>query len=250
MTAYTVSRRFPWQESLSHKAIEVCRMFGLTVDRLNDRAVTHECRLEIAGGDIVYITGPSGSGKSVLLRELQDLIGPARSIDLLSVPLPRDRSVIDCFEGPTMDTLRLLSLLTLNEVFCVLNAPALLSEGQRFRFRLAQALASGKPFIFADEFCSELDDVTAATVAFNVHKLARQRNATLIAASSRTDILTDLAPDVLVAKDSSGPANVIYAKLCHPERSEGSGSRIGTDDNSVRCPDASASPQHDKCRKL
>jgi ABC-type ATPase with predicted acetyltransferase domain len=185
-------------------------MFGLTADRLAERAVTHECRLELEPGDIVYITGPSGSGKSVLLRELRGCIDPAQSVDLASVPLPADRSVIDCFEGPMIEGLRTLGLVALGEVFCVLNKPSLLSDGQKSRFRLAQAFASGKPFIFADEFCSELDDVTAAAVAFNVHKLAKRTRTTFIAASSRRDILMDLAPDVLVVKDFSGPAEVIY----------------------------------------
>lgn len=210
MTAYAISKHFPWQGPLSDKAVQVCRMFGLTVDRLSERAVIHQCRLEIEPGDVVYITGPSGSGKSVLLRELQQAIDPSQSIDLASVPLPDNRSVIDCFEGSIITGLRTLGLVAMSEVFCVLNKPSLLSDGQQSRFRLAQAFISGKPFVFADEFCSELDDVTAATVAFNVHKFAKRTGTTFIAASSREDILMDLAPDVLVIKDFSGPAEVIY----------------------------------------
>jgi uncharacterized protein len=220
MTAFTLSRCFPWQGPLSDRAVQVCRMFGLTADRLTERSVAHECRLNIEPGDIVYVTGPSGSGKSVLLRELQCCIDPSQWIDLASIPLPDDRSVIDCFEGPIEEALRTLALVALSEVFCVLNKPVLLSDGQKFRFRLAQAFRSGKPFVFADEFCSELDEVTAATVAFNVHKLAQRTRTTFVAASSRSNILTDLAPDVLVVKDLSGPADVIYMKKCNGEKPE------------------------------
>jgi ABC-type ATPase with predicted acetyltransferase domain len=210
MTSYAISKSFPWQEPLSDRAIRICRMFGLTADRLTDRAVTHACCLDVKPGDIVYLTGPSGSGKSVLLRELQNEIDPAQLVDLRSIPLPKDRSVIDCFAGSVEETLRTLGLVAMSEVFCVLNKPAFLSDGQKFRFRLARAFTSGKPFIFADEFCSELDDVTAATVAFNVHRFAKQTRTTFIAASCRTDILADLAPDVLVVKDFRGPAKVTY----------------------------------------
>jgi uncharacterized protein len=210
MTTYNLSKRFPWQGPLSDKGVQVCRMFGLTMDRLVDRVPTHRCRLEIDPGNIVYLTGPSGSGKSVLLRELEAAVPRSRRVNLAGIALPTSRMVIDCFSGDIVTSLKTLSIVGLSEVFAVLNRPNHLSEGQKYRFRLAQALATGKEFIFADEFCSELDRVTAATVAFNIHKFAQRTGTTFVLASSRDDILADLAPDVLVIKDFSGPADVIY----------------------------------------
>jgi len=187
-------------------------MFGLTIDRLQDRIATHQCRLEFEPGDIVYITGPSGAGKSVLLRELEQAVPPSESVNLAQIPLPGDRSVIDCFDGDIVTSLRLLGTVGLSEVFCLLNRPSNLSDGQKYRFRLARALAVGKPFIFADEFSGELDRVTATSLAFNIHKFAKRTRTTFVLASSHEDILIDLAPDVLVVKDFSGPADVIYRK--------------------------------------
>jgi ABC-type ATPase with predicted acetyltransferase domain len=185
-------------------------MFGLTADRLTERLVMHECRVEINDGDIVYITGPSGAGKSVLLRGLQNAVPAEERIDLGEVELPGDRALIDCIGGDVLGGLRTLSIAGLNDVFCILNQPANLSEGQKYRFRLAMALAARKKFIFADEFCSELDRVTAAVVSYNIHKFAKRSGTAFVLASSHDDILLDLAPDVVVVKELSGPAQVIY----------------------------------------
>lgn len=210
MTTFIISRRFAWQGPLSYRARRVCRMFGLTIDRLTERAPTHECRLKINPGDIVYITGPSGSGKSVLLRELENSMPAGKSVNLARLSLPNDKTVIDCFDSDIVTTLRTLGTVGLSEVFSILSRPCHLSDGQKYRFRLARALVSGKPFIFADEFSSELDRITASSLAFNIHKFAKRTKTTFILASSHDDILIDLAPDVLVIKDFSGPAEVIY----------------------------------------
>jgi len=213
MAIYKVEKRFPWQGPLSDKAAGVCRMFGLTIDRLNSRSAVHRCHVEIRSGEIVYITGPSGAGKSVLLRELEQCVPASDAVNLARIDLPEDETVVDCFKGDVITSLRMLNMVGLGGVFSLLNRPCRLSDGQKHRFRLARALAAGKPFVFADEFCSELDRITAATVAFNVHRFARQTRTTLVLASSRDDILIDLAPDVLIVKDFSEPARVIYKTM-------------------------------------
>lgn len=68
---YSITKSFKWQGTVTKKVAAVCRMFGLTIDRLKDNSVRHHCKLQINDGDIVYITGPSGAGKSVLMRELE-----------------------------------------------------------------------------------------------------------------------------------------------------------------------------------
>jgi len=209
MAIFNLAKRYPWQGPLTRRATQICRMFGLTIDRLTDSAPMHQCRLDLRPGDIVYITGPSGSGKSVLLRALREVVGAGESIDLAELALPGDKSVIDCFDSDVVSSLRTLGTVGLSEVFSILNRPCHLSDGQKYRFRLAQALAAQKPFVFADEFCSDLDRITAATVSFNIHKFAKRTETTFVLASCHEDILIDLAPDVVVIKDFSGPAEVI-----------------------------------------
>jgi ABC-type ATPase with predicted acetyltransferase domain len=212
MPTYSVSKSFRWQGQLTDKVVQVCRMFGLTADRLSEKCVIYDCRMEINNGDIVYITGPSGAGKSVLLKELEKAIPASDRVNLARIKLPRDKTLIDCIEADMLTSLRMLSDAGLNDVFCILNQPANLSEGQKYRFRLAMAMAAEKKFIFADEFCSGLDDITAAVISYNIHKFAKRTGTTFILASSHDDILLDLAPDVLVLKELSDKTQVIYKK--------------------------------------
>jgi ABC-type ATPase with predicted acetyltransferase domain len=210
MPIYSISKSFNWQGTITDKVAQVCRMFGLTVDRLTERRINHNCRLEINCGNVVYITGPSGAGKSVLLKELEKSIPASDRVNLARIKLPRDKALIDCIDGDLLTSLRTLSTAGLNDCFCILNEVGNLSDGQKYRFRLAMALALEKKFVFADEFCSELDRITAAVISYNIHKFAKRTGTVFILASSQDDILLDLAPDVLVVKELAGPTQVIY----------------------------------------
>jgi len=210
MPTYSVSRNFAWQGQITEKVAGAMRMFGLTVERLGDRGVSHICTVEINAGDIVYITGPSGSGKSVLLGELEQSVPASEKVNLSEIELPADRCVVDCLKGDLLKCLKVLSIAGLNDVFCILNQPANLSDGEKYRFRIAMALAGGKRFVFADEFCSGLDRITAAAIAYNIQKFAKRAGVTFILASSHEDTLVDLSPDVLVVKQLSGLTEVIY----------------------------------------
>ena len=146
----------------------------------------------------------------MLLREMQTAVADDEKVVIEQIALPADRAAIDCVGGTgTIDGLSLLSYAGLSDVFCMLNAPANLSEGQKYRFRLACA-ASGKKFIFADEFCSNLDRITAGVIAYNVRRFAKHNGVTFFLASAHEDILADLQPDVLVVKRFAGETEVAY----------------------------------------
>jgi hypothetical protein len=212
MKKYAIEKTFSWKGQISEKVSAIMRAFGVSLERLTEEMSTHQCRVSVNDGDIVFITGPSGSGKSVLLKQLKQAVPADESIDLDEIELAGDKSLIDCIEGDVWQVLKLLSIAGLNDVFCILNQPANLSEGQKYRFRLAVALASNKRFIFADEFCTNLDRITAAVISYNIRKFAERNNVTFFLASSHDDLLSDLAPDVLVVKDLSGPAEVVYRR--------------------------------------
>lgn len=212
MPTYSISKSFNWQGTVTDKVALVCRMFGLSIDRLTERKVSYSCQFQINTGDIVYISGPSGAGKTVLLRELEKSVPPSDRVNLDRINLPNDKTLIDCIDGDLLDSLKMLSTAGLNDCFCILNQPQNLSDGQKYRFRLAMALASNKKFIFADEFCSELDRITAAVISYNIYKFAKRSGSIFILASSHNDILLDLSPDVLIATELSGSTEVIYKR--------------------------------------
>lgn len=210
MQTFTIDKQFPWRGKLTPKVISVMRMFGLDVDRLTDSAARHKCQMSLKPGDVCYITGPSGAGKSVILREIYSKVPDDEKLWLDDIVLEDGKCVVDCIEGTAFESLRLLTRAGLSDVFTVLNDPVNLSEGQKYRYRLARALASGKKFIFADEFCSNLDRITSVITAYNIQRFAKRSDITFILAGAGDHFLADLAPDVLVMKRLTGDAEVIY----------------------------------------
>jgi DNA-directed RNA polymerase subunit RPC12/RpoP len=75
-----------------------------------------------------------------------------------------------------------------------------LSDGQKYRYRIAKLIESGKDWWLMDEFAATLDRDTAKIVAFNPQKFARQQGKAVIAATTHGDLLEDLAPNVLIQK--------------------------------------------------
>jgi energy-coupling factor transporter ATP-binding protein EcfA2 len=121
MTTFSISRRIKWQGTMTDRVVDVCRMFGLTIDRLTNQHRDHTCRLEVNPGDIVYITGASGTGKSILLKEFEKCIPASDRINLAHIDLPSDKTLVDYVQGDLLTSLRFLSVAGLNDCFCILN---------------------------------------------------------------------------------------------------------------------------------
>ncbi|MFH1614664.1 MAG: ATP-binding cassette domain-containing protein [Planctomycetota bacterium] len=210
MGKYNIERRFPWEGRITEKSAAVMKMFGVDVKRLQESTICHRCEVEISKGEVCYITGASGSGKSLLLRELYQAVNSEGRINLEEIDFPQGTSVVDCIAGNFYESLQTLSAAGLSDILCVLNEPRYLSEGQKYRLRLAMALCSGAKMIFADEFCSNLDRITAAVIAYNIRKYADRYGVGFVLASSHEDIVGDLSPDVLIFKQLNGSARVVY----------------------------------------
>ena len=191
------------------RTIKVAESFGLGISDEHVHTLYDDFELRLTDGDIVYITGDSGSGKSVLLEAIRkDLKDEAVSIH--DLPEPGDKPIIDTVGSTFNDAIKTLSRVGLNDAYLFLRPYHELSEGQRYRYRLAQLIDTGKKTWICDEFLSKLDRTTARIVAYNIQKQARRSNATLIVATAHNDLAEDLTPSITVTKGWGAELNVTY----------------------------------------
>lgn len=168
--------------------------FGIGFDT-GRHVIAEQLTLPIQPGDLVLFTGASGSGKSSLLRAAAAQLSPVLNIDDLDLGT---RLLVDGLELPADESLSLLTSCGLGEARLMLRRPGELSDGQRYRYRLAQALARSPQWIAADEFTATLDRTLAQVIAWNLAKTARRRQTGLLLATTHEDLAGDLQPDVHV----------------------------------------------------
>jgi len=201
MTEYVVDRSFMTSVERTPRVLEIAEAFGLG---LSDKkfVVYDNLKIEIREGDVVYITGQSGSGKSLLLRDLAEKManGGLKIANLDEIILP-DVPVIDCLGKDTLDATNLLSKAGISDAYLYTRKPKELSDGQRYRLRLAKVMEQDDADVWiADEFGAVLDRNTAKAVAFNIAKVARAKNKRLMVATTHTDLLSELAPSLTIMK--------------------------------------------------
>ncbi len=206
---FQIRKHFPFTHTITERMGQLMNLFGLTLFRLEKMSFRHVVDVELRAGDICYITGPSGAGKSVLLREMYNLVPQDQRIRLEDIPLESNQSLIDSIEGPIFEAVRTLSQAGLSDAFAMLQRPAVLSVGQQFRYRLAQALLSNKAYLFADEFMASLEPLTASVICRQLRNIATKTRRIFIFAGVHDHFLPDLWPDVIVVKSYNGQTRVI-----------------------------------------
>jgi len=248
----------------SMNVAQVAAMFGLGIERQQRMTVVPRTLLELGRAELVFVTGPSGGGKSTLLRLIghaagqttraadecgiteqsphaedhmqivarrvdDDNAAPIPVVDFAHTAAEHDRALVDSFgDAPFEDVLRWLSMAGLNDAFVMLRRPGELSDGQRYRLRLAQVMgevaqrgdADGlAAVVLADEFGATLDRQTARVVAKNVRKWVSATGVCFVAATTHDDLLEALEPDVLIEK-GFGPGIEVVKRGAIPSNHE------------------------------
>jgi len=207
---FTFDISYETKTDITDRTVEVAEAFGMGISDYQEHVLYDNVELKIGPKDIVYLTGDSGSGKSVLLKAIIKDLKSGEAARLGEVELDPDKPLIDTVGATVEEGLKLLSKVGLNDAFLFVRRYSQLSDGQKHRYRLAKLIESGAQWWIMDEFCATLDRETAKIVAYNVQKLARKLGKAVIAATTHTDLFDDLGPSVHIHKRFGKEISVQY----------------------------------------
>lgn len=197
--------------------------FGIKGDVLQ-QTVFGPISIDASPGNIVFIAGPSGSGKSMLLRAIdpegivlgEGLVRTQKGNQKYTVawlrPLDSDRPIFDYFaeKYSPESTFAALSNVGLSEAFVFLKPFKYLSRGQRYRAMLAELLLRDDPVWLMDEFCSDLDPLSARIVSHNLRRhVMRSGRICIVAAANHSHFIDVLRPTSVVTLSVGAEAKVI-----------------------------------------
>ncbi|HNL51219.1 MAG TPA: ABC transporter ATP-binding protein [Actinomycetota bacterium] len=197
--------------------------------RLQDVRVAYEepvlrgVDLDVAAGEIVCILGPSGGGKSTLLRAVAGLVPAEGVVEVAGVSMagvpPHRRGVGMMFQHdllfPHLDVagnvgfgLRPADPRRVDEMLALVGLTGLgpratdtLSGGQAQRVALARALAPQPRVLLLDEPFGALDAVLKAELVLEVQLLLRELGMTVLAVTHDRQEAFTLADRVAVLRD-------------------------------------------------
>jgi ABC-type ATPase with predicted acetyltransferase domain len=121
----------------TNRTKQIQEAFGIGTDTTQKFTILDNTNIKIRQGDIVYVTGDSGSGKSVLLKAIKhDLSGEAADTQTLNIN--PNTPIIETVEKNTTEAIGILSKAGLNDAFLFLRTYNQLSDGQKHRYQIVK----------------------------------------------------------------------------------------------------------------
>jgi len=172
------------------RAMQIAGMFDYEVDGTQTIQWTHDLPIESKNWNVGLIVGASGSGKSVLARDLWgDRVTEGHDWG--------DGALIEAFpkDTPISEITGALTAVGLGTVPAWLRPYSVLSNGEQFRANMARSIIEGGDPIVIDEFTSVVDRQVAKIASHAVQKTIRRSNSKFIAVTCHYDVEDWLQPD-------------------------------------------------------
>jgi len=191
---------FSTKAEVTKRTMAVCEAFGLGIDEAKRFVVFDNFSLDFHRGDLIYITGDSGGGKTLLNKAFKRFFGD-EAIELGDLEIDPEETLVEGVGRDVKEAIETLSLCGLNDAFLFLRKYKELSDGQKYRYKLAKPMDNKEKNVWViDEFCATLDRVMARIIAYLVQKVARKLGKTVVVTTTHSDLLEDFQPEITVVK--------------------------------------------------
>jgi energy-coupling factor transporter ATP-binding protein EcfA2/GNAT superfamily N-acetyltransferase len=208
-----LNAEFSTKAEATERVLAVCEAFGFGVDEAKRFVVFDNFSLDFRRGDLIYVTGDSGGGKTLLLKAFKNYFGD-EAIALDELQIDPEETLIEGVGKDVKEAIEVLSLCGLNDAFLFLRRFKELSDGQKYRYKLAKLVNCREKTVWVvDEFSAALDRVMAKIVAFLFQKIARKLKKTVIVATTHGDLIEDFQPNVIVEKGFESDVKVSRSEM-------------------------------------